>query len=827
MLEALLADIRYTFRWLRRSPGFTFIAVASFAVGIGFNTALFSLVDAVLFKPLPIRNPGTLVDVFTSSNHDRYATSSYLDFVDMKAQNKVFEDMLGFSPMLAAMNLGDRSRLVNGEIVTGNYFQMLGVRAALGRTLTPSDDRLDAPRAVMISDGFWRREMGGDPAAVGRDLRLRGQPYTIVGIAPARFNGMFPIIIPEIWLPAAQAEEVNPAGIKDNVPSPTGNTRLERRGARWMFVKGRLKPGVTVQQAGANLAVIMDGLRAAYPATNKDRHPAVVATSQVRALTPEANGPLNAVGLGLMLAVGMVLLVGCANVASMLLVRAASRQKEIAIRLAIGASRGQIVRQLIVESLLLASFGAAAGVLLAWALTKSAANVQLPIPFPLVMGLTIDGRVLVFTVALAALAGLVAGLIPAMKSSRPGVVGELRGEIAGTRVGGRRWTLRDALVAGQIAITVVLLACGGLFARSLLASRSARLGFRTDGVALLSMDLDMARYDTARSQQLYRQAIDRVRALPGVHSATMASMTPFSIDHNTMTVFVQGLDAPGSKGQLIDETDAGPDYFKLFDIPIVQGRAFTDADTPQVPGVAIVSQTAARRFWPGENPIGKIIRGRTSDGPSYQIVGVSADYKLHSVGEAPRAYLHLAFTQRPRTYGTLVARTSGDAEALLAQVRKELLALEPNIVFIFNQTMAAQVDMTLFPVQAGVWMVNVVGLVAVLLAGVGLYGVIAYSVARRTREIGIRMALGAWPGSIVGLVMRQGLAVSVAGLVGGVVLAALATRVVAGALYGVSAADPVVWIGTIGTVLLASALANLAPARRAAHVGPTTSLRTE
>jgi len=826
LFHDFLTDIRFALRWLRRSPVFTLVAVASFAIGIGFNTALFTVVDAVLFRPLPVRDPGRLVDVYTTSNHDRYATTSYLDFMDLKARNAVFDDMIGYSPMFAALNVGDHSRLVIGEVVTGNYFQVLGVKAARGRTLVPADDGGDAPRAVVVSEAFWRREMAADPNVVGREVHLRGQPFTVVGVVPRTFTGMFPILAAEMWVPTSQVEEVNVAGIQDVVPSPTGTTRLERRGTRWMFVKGRLRTGATVEQARLNLDIIMSALTAAYPQTNKDRTISALRTSDVH-IHPDANQLLVTIGSALMLVVGLVLLVGCANVASMLLARAAARQKEIAIRLAIGAGRGRLLRQMLTESLVLSALGAAAGVALAWWLTRILGGIRMPIPLPLVLQFPLDARVLAFTCAISVVAGVVAGLVPAFRSSRSGIVGDLRGEVTGTRIGRRRWTLRDGLVAGQVAVTVVLLVCGALLAQSLIAARNAKLGFRTDGLAILSMDLQMARYDAQRSNGFFRQAVDRARAMPGVDYATVASTLPFSIDFNNVTFFIPGRDQPGGPGTVIAESDVSADFFRMLEIPILAGENFTGAETPDTPAVAIVNQSMARRYWPGESAVGKIIRLRSADGRPIRIIGVSADYKVHTVGEAPAPYVHMAFSQRRTTFGSLIVRTGGDAEALLAQLRRDLTAIEPNLVFVDNQTMTRQVAATLFPVQAGAWMVGIVASVAMLLAGIGLYGAIAYSVARRSREIGIRMALGARPGAILQLVMRQGLTVAVVGLAVGCLLAIAAARFLAGSLYGVSAAHPVPWAGTATIVLFASALANFVPARRAARVDPTTSLRTE
>ena len=368
MIDHLRADVRYTIKWLLRSPVFTAVAIASLGLGIGFNTALFSIVDALLLRPLPVERADRLVDVYTRGvDGDTYATSSYPDFLDFQAQNQVFEGMLGYSPALGAIRTSDQSRMAIGEVVTGNYFQLLGVRAAIGRTILPEDDRAGAPRVMMIAHRVWMKTFGGDPGVIGRPMRMRGQVYTIVGVTPERFTGMVPMLQPEMWVPVAWVEEIEPAGIQDSVPSPTGNTRLERRGQRWMFIRGRLKDGETATTAGANLQVIMRQLAAAHKATNDGRTVSVVANVR---LHPQADKALRPVAAALMLGVGLVLLVACANVTNMLLARASSRQREIGIRLAIGATRGRLIRQLLTESVVLALVGAAAGTALAALLVR-------------------------------------------------------------------------------------------------------------------------------------------------------------------------------------------------------------------------------------------------------------------------------------------------------------------------------------------------------------------------------------------------------------------------------------------------------------------------
>jgi putative ABC transport system permease protein len=827
VLENLFSDVRFALRWLRRSPAFTLVAIASLAIGIGFNTALFTLVDALLFRPLPVERPDRLVDVFTSGGDgDQYATSSYPDFLDLVAQNDVFTGMLAYSPSMAAVKLADRSRLAMGETVTGNYFQLLGVNAIAGRTLLPEDDKAGAPRAVVISHRLWNREYAASASAVGQTIRIHNQPYTIVGVAPASFTGMVPLLAPEVWTPAAWVDEVEPGGIISTVPSPTGNTRLERRGTRWMFVKGRLKPDATNAAAAANLNLIGKRLQTAYEATNKRFEISTVPTNAVH-IHPLADRTLRPIGLGLMLVVGLVLVIACANVASMLLARASGRQKEIGIRLAIGASRRRLIQQLLSESIVMASIGAAAGVAVAWVITRLALSVTLPIPIPLSFALRIDGRVLLFTAGVTVLAALVAGLAPALKATRPNLVNELKSDVSAANAGGRRWTLRDGLVVAQIAATMVLLVAAGLLTRSLMAAQHVDIGFRTGGLAILSTEMSMIGYDDGRAKQFYDRALERVRAIPGVESAALAERLPFSINYNRNKVFLPDRQGPDDTGVVLDVARVSPEYFATLGIQVVQGRNFAPTDTPASPGVAIVNEAMARKWWPNQNTIGKRFRVTTFNGREMEVVGVSADYKVSTVGEGATPYIHYAVAQRPATSEEIIARTRGDAGALLAAMRREMTALEPSVLFLDNQTMDAQVAATLLPARVGAISVSAVGIVAMALASIGLYGVIAYSVARRTREIGIRMALGAKPSAVVGLVMRQGLALAAVGVGVGAVLALGAAKAVAGALYGVSFVDPIAWSAAIVTLLVVSALANLLPARRASVVDPSSALRSE
>ena len=832
MAETLLKDIRYALRWMRRSPGFSAVAILSLGLGVGVNTAMFSLVDSLLFRPLPVTSPDTLVDVFTTGGDgDEYATTSYQDFLDLKSQNTVFSDMLGYSPMMAPLSLGDRSRISLGQVVTSNHFTMLGVQPFLGRMLVPSDDDPGAARVVVISHRMWRREFGSDPAIAGKALTLRGLSYTIAGVAPESFTGVVPLLAPELWLPIQYVEEVEPAGINDSVPSPVGKTRLERRGFRWMFVKGRLKDGVSAEQANANVALIGRQLEAANVQTNKDRRIAAVPTNDVRMLVPQAGGVLSIGAAGLMTVVGLVLLIACANVAGMLLARASARRREISVRLAIGASRGRLMQQLLVEGALLGTLGAIAAIALAAALIRLLQGIPLPLPVDIAFDLRIDYRVLSFSVLVAALTGLLAGLLPALKASAPSLVSDLRGEAPAGKFGRRRFALRDALVVSQVALTAVLLVVAGLLLRSLGASQRADVGFDPRGLAAISLDTDMVRYSPERSEVFWREALARVRALPGVQSAGFVSPSlPFNLNFSQSEMRVDSKTySEGQRGEIIENTMISPGYLPTLGVPIIEGRNIEDTDVAGGPPVVVINQTMARTFWPNESAVGhtlQVLNG--SQTRTYRIVGVNRDHKQHGVLERPYPYVYFADSQRPNpTYKFIIARANGGAETTLAAMRRELLAIESGLVFMGNSTMEQSMGTSLMPARVGAMLALAFGGLGTLLAAIGLYGVIAFSVARRTREIGVRMALGANPGSVLSMVMKQGFTIVALGLAAGGILAAAAASALRGLLYGITPFDPLAWGLAIAAMIAAAAFANFVPARRAMRVDPMNALRTE
>ena len=828
MLETLLKDVRYALRGMGRQPGFFAVAIASLALGVGVNTAMFSLVDALLLRPLPVAAPEDLVDVFsTGGDGDEYATSSYPDFADVRAQNTVFTEMTGYSPIMAPLALGDRSRVALGQVVTGNHFSMLGVRPQLGRLLTPADDTAGAERVVVLADRMWRREYGDDPAILGRTITLRGLAYTVVGVAPPAFTGVVPLLTPELWLPIAHVDEVEPIGITNVVPGP-GRTPLERRGYRWMFVKGRLAPGVTAAQAHANVEVIGRQLQAAHPQTNKDSALSAVPTADVRLLVPQAGGVLSVGAAGVMAVVGLVLLIACANVAGMLLARASARRREISVRLAVGASRARLVQQLVVEGLLLGVLGAAASVACAWAIIRALLAIELPLPVDVVLDLRLDGRVLAFTLGIAAVTGMLASLLPALKASKPNVVGDLRGEAPAARVGGRRWALRDGLVVAQVALTAVLLVVAGLLLRSLGQSQRADVGFDARGLAAVAFDTDMMRYEPARGLEFWRTARARIAALPGVTSVGVVTPTlPFTFNFSQQEMKIDTRTyVEGQRGDSIENVAASPGYLDTLGVPLVEGRDFTAADSEGAPGVAIVNETMARRYWPGQSALGHTMT-IASTGRVFRVVGVHRDHKQHGVLERPAPFVYFAEAQRPSRYNFLVARTAGDANGLVAAMRRELLALEPGVVFMSASTMEQHMAGALLPARVGAMLATAFGGLGTLLAAIGLYGVIAFSVARRTREIGLRMALGAEPGGVLAMVMRQGFTLVAIGLGVGTLLAAGAANVLRGLLYGITPYDPWAWLAAIAAMVAAGAMANAVPARRAMRVQPLTALRTD
>ena len=832
-LDTLRQDVTFALRLIRKHPALSAVAAVSLAIGIGLNTALFALLDATVLRRLPVDHPEQLVDVYTSDvDGFSWYGSSYPDYLDLRRGARTLAGLVGYVPAVGAVRIGDRTRATAGEAVTGNYFQVLGVPAVHGRVLLPDDDRPGATPVVVISSGLWADLYGGDPAVIGRSFRIGGRPYTIVGVAPDDFGGLTPpILTPAFWMPMAWVDDVQPTVMHNGSPAP-GGARLQSRGFRWLFVKGRLRDGGTAAGAADELNGVMRTLEAAFPDSNEGLRVTVVPTGDV-STHPMFEDRLRAGALSLLVLIGLVLLIACANVAGLLLARAAARRREIALRLAVGASRGRLLRQLLVESTVLALLGVTGGIALAWGLLEGLGAVRVSLLVPVALDLPLNGRVLAVSVVAAMAAGIAAGLMPAWTGTRASVLGELAGHVHTWSLGNRRWSLREALVTLQIAVCLVLLVMAGLLARNLLVTNRIEPGFSTQGTASVTIALGLSGYDHDEADAFFERARERVRALPGVRAVARASRAPLSI--NFSRGGIESADAPGPDPPSlpVDTVAVGEAYFDALGVPILEGRPFDDAiDTAGAPRVAIVNEALARRFWPGRSAVGRRIRPAGADGagPAVEIVGVVREYKVRFLQEPPTPYVHFAASQSRANLlpaPVLLARTESDADALGAAMQRALRAIDPDLVFLEGRTLRDNVAAQLLPAQLLAAMLGAAGLVAVWLAAVGLYGVIAYAIARRTQEIGIRMALGATHREVLGLVVRQGAVLVGFGAALGAVAAFAAARATAGVLFGIDATDTLAWSGALVVLVAGGVVAHAVPALRAVRVAPSVALRAQ
>jgi predicted permease len=828
MLGDWLKDLRHGARMLWRQKGFTVAAALSLAVGTGLNTTMFSVVNAVLLRGTLVREPERLVELYSSAAKEYpHLTTSYADLRDIREGADAFSGIAGHAMVRGVLTSGGRSELVTGEVATADYFDVLGIHPALGRGFLATEDASEGSNPVVVlSHGLWQRRFGGKSDVLGSTLELSNVTYSIVGVAPPGFSGTIPGFQPEFWVPAMMVDSLSFSGIQSVADSP-GATRIQRRGHRWLFVSGRLAEGRSLEQARAQVETIYARLRQEHPESNKDVTPTLMAGTSVR-FHPMLDGYVRAASAVLLVAVTLVLTIACANVANMLLARSAARRREFAVRAAIGAGRGRIVRQLLVESVLLAGLGGALGLAIAFGAGRLLSGVGAEaLPIPLRFSYAIDGGVLLYALGASLATALLFGLAPALTASRVDLVPALRADATGEGPERRRLGLRDLLVGAQLATSLVLLIAGALLGRGLLAARSTDLGFDPRAIAALSFNLQMNGYDLQRASALRERVLERLRGLPAVEAATLTTRLPLAPDINMEGVRVPGHQGPEDDAVPIDAVEVGPDYFEVAGIPIVQGRAFGDADREGSPRVAIVNETMARKYWPGESALGKRFYMSDYDEPPYEVVGVSRDHKVRSVGENPRPYLHTPWLQSPSRSIGLAVRTKGAAAAALPALRQAILELEPEIAFTDDGTAAEIAELTLAPTRIGAAILGAFGFLALLLAGVGLYGLIAYSVSRRTREVGVRMALGARPGDVLALVLRQGLKLALAGTAVGALVAAGLARVLESLLYGVSVVDSLSYAAAVLVLLAVAALANALPAYRASRIEPMRALRYE
>jgi macrolide transport system ATP-binding/permease protein len=822
-MDNVLQDVRYGLRMLVKNPALTAVAAISLALGMGANTTIFSLINAAFLRPLPVEKPHELIMIYTSDfSGPAHGSSSYPDYLDIRDKTGVFSGVLASSVQPLSMSSGGQTERVSGEIVTGNYFSLLGVKPVLGRNFLPEEDQTPGAHPVaLVSYGLWQRRFGSDPNVVGQLLTLNGEPVTIVGVAPDGFPGlqrMFPV---DLWIPMMTLSRLS-----------GGRDRLSERGSRWLTLVGRLGPAATVAQAQTSLTVLAGQLKETYGSTWVDvkgqgRRITAVPESKAR-VHPRMRGDI-AGFMGLLMAVvGLVLLIACANVANLLLARATGRQKEIAIRLSLGAGRARLVRQLLTESILLSLLAGGFGLLIAFWTSNMLLAFKPPIAFPITLDLTPDIRVLGFTGILSLLTGVIFGLAPALQTSRPDLVPALKDEAGAFAMVQRRPGMRNAFVVTQFALSLLLLIGAGLFLRSLRNAYSIDPGFDPDNVLTMSVNLQLNGYSETRGKQFSRQLSDRLQELPGVISATLSAFPPLTpLFGSRRRVVVAGYNPRPGEDMEFHYNIVGPEYFQTLRIPLLSGRAFTVQDGQGAPGVLIVNETFARRFWPGQDPLGKRLSVTGPQGTLLEVIGIARDGKYITLGEDPKPFFYLPALQHYNSRVTVLARTAGDPKGMLAGVRQEIRALDPNLPVTEVSTLMEYLGVSLYPARAAAALLAILGLVALLLASVGIYGIMSYSVGRRAREIGIRMALGAQRRDVLGLVVGQGMKVIGVGVAMGLAGAFALTRFLSSWLYGISATDPVTFAGTplllAGVALVASYL----PARRAARVDPIVALRYE
>jgi len=819
---SFLHDLRFALRTFRTNPGFVTVAVLSLALGIGANTAIYTIYSSVFLRKLPVADTASLVEIYTSTPEDEigmtHSVTSYPDYVDLREQSgDIFEDIITYNVGFIVYDGEEESHYTFGEEVSANYFDVLGVEAALGRTFIPEEEGvIGAAPTVVLGHVFWETRFGADPDIIGRTITLNGLDFTVIGVAPENFQGLFPIRA-DVFYPMTLITQLRP-----------GDNLLESRGSRQLWMKGRLHEGVTIEEARAGVSVIAARLTAEYPESFEGHDFLLEPTDKV-AFHPQLDGIISGFTITLMAVIGLVLLIACTNLASMLLARAVARRREIGIRLAIGAGRFRLIRQLVTESTLLAMLGGLGGLVLAWFLIRLLLAVQPPTIIPINLELGINGGVLLFTLLLSLGTGLIFGLLPAWQSTRPELTGSLKDD-SGLLTGRlRKVGLRGILVTAQVAVSVVLLICAGLFLRSLGNASTVDPGFDIrDGVVATFELGEGGRYTGDESRAFFAEIVDRVTALPGVESAAVADRLPLGASIQIYDVYpITPLVEIDEDGVDVDAAAVGQGYFRTMGTPIVFGRAFTRADQPDTEPVVIVNETFARTYWPGESAIGRQVRLYDADGEARTIVGVARDGKYRSLGENQRPYIFTCATQANSFFVHLVVRTRTDGREFLQPVRSEIRALDRRVPIMELVTVPEQMQLMLFLPRTLASLLAGLGFFSLLLGTTGLYGVLAYDVSRRTREVGIRMAVGARQSEVLKLILIDGMKLVGTGIVIGLGLALLVTGALEGMLFAIDPRDPVTFAGVTVLFLAVSVAATLKPARKASRVDPIEALRTQ
>lgn len=809
--DHLRQDLYYGLRLLSKNRGFTMLVVLTLGLGIGVNVIIFNFVNGLLFRPPEVQDASRLLEVWQRNPKapglEEYTAFTYPDYVYYRDHNQVFEGLLAFDGEMrpASWSRSGEGQLVQGQLVSGNFFSVLGLTPALGRFFLPEEDRASGPPAVVLSRSFWTRQFADDPGVLARTLVLNGTTFTVVGIAPASFTGIVVGNEPDFWAPLMTTTQLT-----------RNNVLLNSNGAFWLFGVGRLKPGVSASQAQANLKILSSAISHDHPENHKDLE---AATFPVNLVPEPFRGYITAFTGLLMAVVGLVLLIACANAANLLLAQATSRRREMAIRAALGAGRGRLLRQVLLESSIVAVLGGCVAVLLTIWITPALLALKPP-SLPVRLEVHLDWRVLAFTFAVSIVTGVIFGIAPALRTAKTDPSYALKEE--GSIGGYGRSSLRSFLVVAQIAVCVVLLIGANLCLRSLLRAKSLDPGFDTHHVALAVLDPGTLGYSETKEKLYYQQVLERMEALPGVISASLASHLPLATGNWTQEVTVEGHASSPESPLFIPMMAVSPKFLATMNIPLDRGREFTPQDEQAIPGPVIINEQMAARFWPGQDPIGQQF---TIVEKKVQIIGVAKTGKYRTLGEEPQPFMYLPMNYDSRA--TLVVRAAGDPRSLLPALRHELQSLDPNVVPFDLETVQEYLALPMFPARSTALLLGAFGTLALVLAVAGLYGVMSYSVSQRTHEMGVRMALGAADRDVLKLVVSHGLNLALIGLACGLLGAFALTRFLSSLLYGIRPTDPLTFTAVPLFLALVAVLASYIPAQRAIRLDPMAALRHE
>jgi len=821
-VDSLLQDLRYALRMLRKSPGFTVVAVLTLALGIGANTTIFTVVNAVLLRPLPVEDPERLVavlgtDARNSTAQQQFLPVSNLNYQDLRDKNDTLSGMAAFTGTGVSLTGGGNPEQLNSTLVSYNYFQVLGVHAVVGNTFDPEQAKKQGGYpVVLLSYGLWQRRFGGDRGIVGKSITLNQQPFTVIGVTPKNFQGTFVGPGPDIWIPDAEHDQVLTGLQKEWF--------MERR-PLIMFAFGRLKPGVTMQQAEANLQTVAAQLAKEYPNDNDGRNVRLLPLAQTT-VGPNGRQLFVKAGMMLMTVVGLVLLIACANLANLLLARGTDRRRELAVRMSLGATKTRLVTLMLSESFLLAFIGGGAGLALATGFRRVLLAFRPPFLKPEDIDLSMDSRVLLFTLAVALLTALAFGMLPAWQAIRFSVNETLKEGGGRSGSAGGRHTMRSGLVVAEVVLSMIALVGSGLFLTSLHNAEQIDPGFETRKMLVMNFDLGAQNYTQAQGLEFYRRLMERLHAIPQVVDASVATDAPLGGGF-ARTVFPEGVDTNDKRnGILTSVNTVDTHYFQTTGTSILRGRSFEDTDQEGAPLVAVVNQAFADKFFPNQDPIGKRFRcwGETW---ILEIVGVARTAKVNSLGEDPTPVFYLPMKQHYAAAVTLHVRTAGDPMAALPTVRTAVQELDPQLPLVQVQTISQLLDQALWAARFGASLLLIFGLLALGLAAIGIYGVMSYNVQQRRQELGIRIALGAQKKDVLRLVLGQGLWLAGGGAAAGLVLAFFMARGVSALLFGVHALDPGTFLGVPLVLIGVALVACYIPARRATRVDPIVALRYE